>query len=297
MLRPVVLTLGTFDGVHRGHQELLSVAHRRARALKGDVLAVAFDRPPRLFFSPVDSPNLLTTPHEKEDLFFQYGANRVETMSFSKNLAALSADHFIEKFLVKKWRATEIVVGFNFCFGKGREGDVRFLTHRGKDRGIRVHSVGPVRDRKGVVSSGRIRPLVAAGRLPEAQALLGHPYLLEAPVIRGRGVGERLGFPTANLLVRGDKILPLGVFAVTAILPTGVERRGLLNVGFRPTFKDLNPSRSVEVHLLDFTGDLRGRTLRVRLIKKLRNERKFPSIKALVNQLVQDERSARQIPF
>jgi riboflavin kinase/FMN adenylyltransferase len=297
VVRPVVLTLGTFDGVHRGHQHLLSVACRRARAIKGDVLAVAFDRPPRLFFSPVESPTLLTTPREKDDLFFHYGANRVETLSFSQNLARLSADKFIENYLVKKWRATELVVGFNFCFGQGREGDVRFLIRRGKERGIRVHAVGPVRDRKGVISSGRIRPLVAAGRLPEATRLLGHPYTLEASVVRGRGVGKRLGFPTANLRVGEDKILPSGVFAVDVVLPTGVERRGLLNVGIRPTFKDKNPSRSVEVHLLDFTGDLRGRSLRVRWMKKLRDERKFPSIKALVNQLARDERSARHIPF
>ncbi|MBL8023226.1 MAG: riboflavin biosynthesis protein RibF [Elusimicrobia bacterium] len=295
--RPVVLTLGTFDGLHLGHQRLLSLARRRARFLKGHVRAVAFNRPPRLFFSPVDSAYLLTTPREKEDLFFHYGVDQVETLSFSPKLAGLSADGFIEDYLIRRWGATEIVVGFNFCFGKGREGDVGFLSRRGKERGIRVHSVPPVKDRKGIVSSGRIRSLIKEGRLTEARHLLGHDYTLEAPVLSGRGMGRRLGFPTANLEVGEDKILPRGVFVVTAVLPTGVERRALLNVGVRPTFPEQNPTRSVEVHLLDFSGDLRGRSLRIRFVKKLRDEKKFSSVKALVTQLLKDEAAARRIPF
>lgn len=291
----VVLTIGTFDGVHLGHQRLLAVAQRRARALNGEVLAVAFDRPPRLFFSPTPPPFLLTTPREKEALLQQFGAERVETISFSKELAQRTAEQFFRRDLMKRWNATEIVVGFNFCFGKGREGDVRWLAQRAKLEDISVHAVGPVRDRKGVVSSGRIRPLMAEGSLAEAHALLGHGYSLNAAVVRGRAVGRRLGFPTANLDVSEEKILPPGVFAVTAILPTGVERKGVLNVGVRPTFRVRSPRRTVEVHLLDFSGDLVGRRLRLLFRKKLRDEKKFPSVRALVRQIRLDELATRRM--
>lgn len=289
----VVLTLGTFDGVHRGHQRLLAVARRRARAINGEVLAVAFERPPRLLFHPTSLPSLLTTPSEKEDLLRRYGADRVESLVFSKSLAQRTAEQFYKEFIAKRWRAAEIVVGFNFCFGKGREGSSRSLALRAKSDGLIVHGVGPVRDLKGVVSSGRIRPLVAEGRLEEAERLLGHAYSLEADVVRGRGIGRRLGFPTANLAVSEEKILPSGVFAVTAVLPTGVERNGLLNIGVRPTFHDGPPRRSVEVHLLDFSGNLVGRRLRLLFRKKLRDEKKFPSVQALVRQIRRDEHQLR----
>lgn len=293
----VVLTIGTFDGVHLGHQRLLAVARRRASALKGDVLAVAFERPPRLFFSPLPPPTLLTTPTEKKELLRRYGVDRVESIPFSRDLAQRTADQFFQRYILKRWNATEIVVGFNFCFGKGREGDVRWLAQRAKSEGISVHGVGPVRDRQGVVSSGRIRPLIAKGSLVEAHALLGHGYSLDAAVVRGRAMGRRLGYPTANLDVSEEKILPSGVFVVTAILPTGVERKGLLNVGVRPTFHHHPPRRSVEVHLLDFSGDLVGRRLRLFFQKKLRDEKKFPSVRALVHQIQLDESAARRILF
>lgn len=292
---PVILTLGTFDGVHRGHQRLLSMAGQRARVLKGTVLAVAFDRPPRLLFSPLPPPYLLTTSSEKENLLRQFGADRVESIVFSKGLANLTAEQFFQRFVLKRWNAIEIVVGFNFRFGKDREGDVNALASWGGNTGVRVHAVGPVRDRAGVVSSGRIRPLIADGQLTQAGRLLGHDYPLEAPVVRGRGVGRRLGFPTANLDVGVEKILPNGVFAVRVLLPTGVERKGLLNVGVRPTFRDPHPQRSVEVHLLDFSGELTGRRLRLRFMKKLRDEKKFPSVNTLVRQIRLDESSARKI--
>lgn len=293
--KPVVLTIGTFDGVHRGHQRLLAAAQRRARAIQGEVLAVAFERPPRLLFSPLPAPTLLTTPPEKADLLRQFGADRVETVVFSKSLAELTAEQFFQRFIQNRWKASEIVVGFNFRFGKGREGDVASLAQRGKSEGVLVQAVGPVRDRTGVISSGRIRVLMTEGRLGESRRLLGHDYTLDAPVVHGRGVGRRLGYPTANLDVGKDKILPNGVFAVTVLLPTGVERRGLLNIGVRPTFRTAVPQRSVEVHILDFSGTLTGRRLRLSFRKKLRDEIKFPSVKALVHQIAIDESAARRI--
>jgi riboflavin kinase/FMN adenylyltransferase len=294
--RPVILTLGTFDGVHRGHQRLLEVAHRRAQAVNGDVLAVAFERPPRHHFSPLASPFILTTPEEKSDLLLRLGADRVESLPFGARLASLSAGKFLQAFLLKKWHAQELVVGFNFRFGKDRQGDVNYLAREGCPRRLRVHRVGPVRDRSGVVSSGRIRTLISEGNLSAANLLMGHGLPLWGRVVRGRGVGRRIGFATANLSVGGEKIVPSGVFAVKAILPTGVERRGLLNVGFRPTFGGKMRRRSVEVHLLDFSGDLTGRLLRVEIVRKLRGEKKFSSPRALVRQIQRDESAVRAFP-
>ncbi|MBL0057718.1 MAG: riboflavin biosynthesis protein RibF [Elusimicrobia bacterium] len=296
LARPVILTLGTFDGVHRGHQRLLKLARQRARAVHGDVLAVAFERPPRHHFVPLQSPFLLTTPEEKTDLLLRFGADRVESLPFGARLASLSAGEFLQSFLLKKWHAQELVVGFNFRFGKDRQGDVRFLAREGRRWGLRLRSVGAVRDRSGVVSSGRIRTLILEGKLSDSKALLGHGLPLWGRVVRGRGVGRGIGFATANLSVGGEKIVPSGVFAVKAILPTGVERRGLLNVGFRPTFRGKTRRRSVEVHLLDFSGDLTGRVLQVEIVRKLRDEKKFSSTQVLVRQIRRDESAVRALP-
>lgn len=279
--------MGTFDGVHCGHQRLLAVARRRANALGGDVLAVAFDRPPRLFFSPQPGPVLLTTPLEKEALLRSFGADRVISLPFTNSMSVLSPDAFLEKRVVKNWNASEIVVGFNFQFGRGREGDAAYLKRWARAAGMNVHLVPPVTRGGRVVSSGRIRPLVAVGNLDGAVDLLGHPFVLEATVRSGRGVGITLGFPTANLAVPDEKILPSGVWAVAVRLPTGIDRKGVLNVGVRPTFGGKS-NRSAEVHIVDFSGDLRGRPLRLEFINKIRNEKKFPSVKALVRQIEQD---------
>ncbi|MBP9698502.1 MAG: riboflavin biosynthesis protein RibF [Elusimicrobia bacterium] len=288
-----VLTLGTFDGVHRGHQRLLALARRRARALGAEVLAVAFERPPRLFFTPDNGPALLTTPREKEFLLRAHGADRVVSVPFSASLSVLSAGQFLDRFVVGQWKANEIVVGFNFRFGRGREGDGSFLKQWARAEGKKVHLVSAVTQGGQVVSSGVIRSLVARGDLEKATPLLGHDYIVEGPVVSGRGVGRTLGFPTANVDVPDDKIVPLGVWAVKAWLPTGIERTGVLNVGCRPTFREKS-GRSVEAHLLDFGGTLTGRPLRLALLKKIRDEIQFPSVQALIRQIGRDVQFARR---
>ncbi|HNA60555.1 MAG TPA: adenylyltransferase/cytidyltransferase family protein, partial [Elusimicrobiota bacterium] len=147
MGRPVVLTLGTFDGVHRGHQALLAQARRRARTLGGEVLAVAFDRPPRLFFHPEPPPALITTPEERAVLLRRFGADRVDRLAFGPSLARLTAADFLRKYVRGRWRARECVVGFNFAFGRGREGDFPTLQRLARRWNLRVHAVGPVKHR------------------------------------------------------------------------------------------------------------------------------------------------------
>lgn len=294
--RPLVVTLGTFDGVHRGHQALLAKARSRADALGGDVAAVTFHRPPRLYFHPEPGPQILTTPDEKEALLRRYGVDKVLSLTFDRALSQVSAAEFMERYLRRRWKAREIVVGFNFTFGCGGAGDVAFLRREGRRRGIRCHAVAPQRAGGRLVSSGAVRGLIRWGKVAEAARLTGHPYLIAAPVVRGRGMGRTLGYPTANLAPSRDKILPLGVYAARVTLPSGTPRLGLLNVGWRPTVAK-NLSLSTEVHILDFQGDLVGQTLRLELLAGLRGERRFPSLRALARQLAKDEKKARRLPW
>jgi FAD synthase len=247
--------------------------------LNGDVLAVAFDRPPRLFFPPLPSLRLisLTSPAEKEACFGVLAPIGLKRSRFFKIPGRIKQRiNFFSGSCENRWNASEIVVGFNFRFGKGREGDVDSLAQLWEIRGGTGSFGGPGSRSEGVISSGRVRPLIGEGRLGNPRSFWATTIRWTAPVVRGRGVGRRLGYPTANLDVGEDKILPSGVFAVTLTLPTGVDRTGLLNVGCPShVSKTAVPQRSVEVHILDFSGDLSGRQVDLFFIKKLRDEKKF----------------------
>lgn len=291
---PRVLIVGTFDGVHRGHQALLRHARKRADALGGRVSAAAFVRPPRVFFHPETEPYLITGPREREILLRRYGADDVWLLNFDASWASLSADRFLRDVVSKKWKTKEWVVGPRLGFGRHREGTLEFLRAHAPGLGIRVHSVPPARANKIPVSSGGIRRLLQGNLLEPAAAALGHPPLLVAPVGRGRGLGRRLGYPTANLIVDPDRLLPRGVFATRVTLPSGTPRGGLLNIGTRPTVSRQN-RLSVEVHVLDFIGSLNGQILSVEILQRIRPEKKFPSREALVRQIRRDEKWARPL--
>jgi len=294
--KPVVLTLGTFDGVHRGHQTLLALARRRADALRGEVLAVAFERPPRVYFRPETTVPRLTSPAEKEEWLRRFGADRVEHLRFGPGLARMRAREFLEARVLRRWKAREVVVGFNFFFGRGREGTPAFLKTEGARRGIRAHAVPALAEGGRPVSSGGIRERLAAGDVRTAHRWLGHPYTLLAAVRRGRGLGRKLGFPTANLATDGEKLLPPGVYAVWVDLPNGVRRGGVLNIGVRPTV--VRKGRpTAEVHVLDYTGLLPGRRLRLEWVAFLRPEKRFASLDALRRQIAADAAAARRLLF
>lgn len=293
---PVVLTLGTFDGVHRGHQALLGLARRRADALKGEVLAAAFERPPRLYFRPETAVPRLTSPEEKEEWLRRFGADRVEHLRFGPGLARMSAREFLDARVIRLWKAREVVVGFNFCFGRGREGTPVFLKSEGARRGLRAHAVPALMERGRPVSSGGIRERLAAGDLRAAHRWLGHPYTLIGEVCRGRGQGRKWGFPTANLVADSEKLLPPGVYAVWVDLPNGVRRGGVLNIGVRPTV-ERGGNRTAEVHIFDYTGLLPGRRLRIEWVAFLRQEMRFSSVAALRRQIADDAARARRLLF
>jgi riboflavin kinase/FMN adenylyltransferase len=287
-----VVTMGTFDGVHRGHQAILRKTVRLARRLRVPAVAVTFARPPRLFFKPQAGPSLLTLLPEKIALLNRFGVYRVEALTFDRRLARLDAGSFFERFFLRRFRAKAIVVGYNFAFGRGREGDTSFLKRRGAAEGIAVRVVQPVRSGPEPVSSGRVRDRLRAGDLSKANVKLGYPYFIHGRVKRGAGLGRKLGYPTANLEIDREKLVPPGVFAVRVALPVGARRGGMCNVGVRPT---VGGRRLVtEVHLFGFRGVLTGRVLRVEFIKKLRSERKFASLARLAAQLRRDAAAARR---
>lgn len=287
--------MGTLDGVHLGHQAILKRAVALARRSRLTCVALTFARPPRLLFSPQPGPQLLTTPQEKRELMLAHGVDRAVFLPFNKDFARLSAEDFFQKYLLRRFHARAMVVGYNFRFGRGREGDVAHLASLGRRYGVRVEIVRPVKQGLRPVSSGQIRALLEAGQVEKANAKLGFPYLVTGVVRRHKGLGKRLGYPTANVVWPSEKIVPPGVFAVRVLLPNGFRRGGMANVGTRPTLHERAPQRHLEVNIFDFNSPLAGRKLGVEFIKRLREEKKFPSLKHLQSQLAKDERQARRI--
>ena len=290
-----VLTIGTFDGVHRGHRRILKIAADRAKKEGFESAAITFNIPPRLFFFPSAEPSLLTTVREKVELLRSCGIAKIHVLEFGARLARVSADAFFKNVILGKTRASQIVVGYNFGFGRNREGDTRFLERKGAGHGIPLRVIPPVTYRNVPVSSGKIRDALKTGDLKRANALLGYAYFLSGKVVPGQKMGARLGFPTANLAVDPAKIVPAGVFAVRVRTPLGKTYGGMCNVGFRPTLAQAGEKvQTVEVHLFGFSGRLYGKILRVEFVKKLRAEAAFPSLDHLRRQLSRDRLRAQR---
>ncbi|TVR64380.1 MAG: bifunctional riboflavin kinase/FAD synthetase [Gemmatimonadales bacterium] len=292
--RSAVVTVGTFDGVHRGHWEVLREIRRRADARRGRAILVTFHPHPLEVVNPAMAPPLLTTPREKKEILAESGLDYVVFVRFTSALSTWSPERFVEEILVGRIGVEELVVGYDHGFGRGRSGDVETLRGLGGRLGFDVDVVPPVVVGEEAVSSTRIRRAVADGRIVEAARGLGRPYSFRGAVVQGEGRGRGLGFPTANLRVEArEKLLPPpGVYAVRAILRRGTYPAAM-HLGPRPTFEGAPPS--VEVHLLDFQGDLYGEEVRVDLVDRLRDVTPFESVDALVAQLHRDVEQARII--
>ncbi|HST60645.1 MAG TPA: bifunctional riboflavin kinase/FAD synthetase [Longimicrobium sp.] len=292
--RPAIVTVGTFDGVHRGHWEVLQEICRRARATGGRSILVTFHPHPLRVVRPEHAPPLLTTLAEKREVLAESGLEYVVFLPFTRTLQRYPARRFVEEILLGRIGMKELVIGYDHGFGRDREGSVETLRQIGVEMGFAVDVVDAFQVEGQPVSSSRIRRLLEEGDPKGAAQLLGRPYWLEGIVVRGEQKGRELGFPTANVQV-GDpeKALPReGVYAAYGWVD-GRRVPGLLHLGPRPTFPGFSPT--VELHLLDWSGDLYGRLLRVEVVDRIRDIVPFPSAEALIEAIRGDERDGRRM--
>jgi len=290
-----VLTVGTFDGVHRGHQAIIEYLRTRSREKEGVSTLVSFDPHPRSVVHGKDVP-LLTTVRERADILEELGIDRLVVIPFSEEFAQLKPEKYVTEVLVQRIGLQEITVGYDHRFGRNRAGDVDLLRKLGPDYGFQVDVIPAQEVDHDVVSSRRIRTVLREeGDVEKAEELLGRPYQLEGVVARGEGRGRQIGYPTANLALQdARKLIPKrGVYATLVQLPDGSRHGGMMNIGRRPTFDGMDVT--VEVHLFDFDGDLYGERLSVQFLQRLRDEQKFDSPDALVMQLSEDEQHCRSI--
>jgi riboflavin kinase / FMN adenylyltransferase len=287
-----VVTVGSFDGVHRGHQAVLEEIARRAGATGRASVLVTFEPHPMAVVNPAAAPRLLTTPAERREVLAQTALHYAAFLRFDAALRALAPGDFVRRVLVERFGVRELVIGADHGFGRGRSGDVGTLQALGRAHGFAVDVVPPVYADDGrPISSSRVRQAVAEGRLDEAAHLLGRPYTLTGTVVPGARRGRGLGFPTANVAVADVKLLPPdGVWAVWVEWPGG-RSGGMVNQGPRPTVGDAR--HTVEAHLFGFAGDLYGATIRIEWVARLREVRRFESLEALAAQLAQDAGAAR----
>lgn len=290
--RPVVV-IGNLDGVHRGHQAVL----RQARALAdahgkagGEVLVLTFDPHPAEVLHGKVKPHLCTVERRVE-LLEAHGADKVIVEPFTHELAALTPEHFARDLLATRLACSAVVVGQNFRFGAHRAGDMNTLAALGKTMGFEVVASEIASDEKGPFSSTRVRDAVAAGDLAEAAHVLGRPHSISGIVEHGDKRGRTIGFPTANLGNVIEMLPPHGVYAVRAKLHDGEVRHAVMNLGVRPTVD--GTKLRIEVHVLDFDGDLYDQPMRVEIIERIREERKFSGLDELKSQIAKDAASAR----
>lgn len=290
--RGAVVAIGNFDGVHRGHQAVIAQARAQADALGAPLGVMTFEPHPRAFFAPSTPPFRLTPLAAKARELVLLGVDHLYAVAFDRAFAAISAHDFVAKVLAENLGAVSVVVGGDFQFGRGREGDILFLQREAPGFGIQLSRVVPVTVESGPIASRRIRELLTAGELDAAADLLGRTWEIEGPVVHGDKLGRTIGYPTANIDL-GDMLRPkIGIYAVEVLIEGETEwRGGVASLGYRPTVggRDLR----FEVNLFDFEGDIYGRTLRVRPIKYLRDEVLLDGLEALKKKIAEDVIEAR----
>ncbi len=292
-LKDPVLTIGNFDGVHKGHLALFEKVKERARAIGGQSAVMTFEPHPVKIMKPTNGPALITPISQKLDLIWAAGIDVILCVPFDHAFAAISAQDFIQKILLEKIGIKEVVVGYDYTFGNQRKGNIDLLREMGAKLGFEVHVMGALRVDDTLVSSTSIRKSVQEGNLREAKKLLGRDYQICGTVIKGKNRGGRLlGFPTANLDLIDELIPGAGVYAVTVIIDDR-EYLGVTSIGYNPTFHD--SALTVETHLLDFAADIVGKTIRVNFLERLRDEKSFKNIKELSDQIARDVQQAREI--
>lgn len=289
LIHPIV-ALGNFDGLHRGHLKILERVKQAAAEHAGTPMVVTFDPHPSQILRPDKAPPLLMTTAQRLQALHREGITHVGVVQFTQELSEWTPEMFVERVLVEWLHVGEVCVGANFLFGHKRAGTLTTLRTLGQRFGFRADMVDAVRYKDFVVSSTRIRRLIAEGRVDEAGVLMGHPYAIGGTVVEGRRRGREIGFPTANV-DSPNELLPAGGVYAANLIVEGAVRPAVVNVGIRPTFDDATGT-TIEAHVLDFDGDLYGREVQVSFVQRLREERRFVDVDALRKQIEADRRLA-----
>ena len=292
---PIFLAIGVFDGVHLGHQAVISTSANHAQAATGTPVVVTFDPHPEKILRPAAAPHLLTATQHKTRLIRELGVGHLLIINFDKEFAATAPENFIEQLATYSKPLREICVGHEWSFGKGRRGNLALLTKLGAQFDFEVVGIPAVKLRNGeLVSSTAIRRAVEAGELAKAAEMLGRDYTILGTVVRGEHLGKKIGFPTANLSAHSEQFPPNGVYFARATL-AGTVYPGVVNLGYRPTVSSSKSERVLEIHLLDFDRDIYGKDIEVRFGHYLRPEQKFENLDALAKQIELDVQQARKL--
>ena len=289
--RKPVVTIGTFDGVHLGHQKVILRLQEFAKQHDGETIIFTFHTHPRLITSPNENNlRLLTTLNEKIKLFEKYGIDHLIIYTFDKSFSELTYSEFVEKLLVDKIGTHCLVVGYDHKFGKNREGGFDYLKKCAEKFKFEIERLDALLVEEDSVSSTKIRNALQNGEIEKANHYLGYHFTLHGTVVEGKQLGRKLGFPTANIEASDkNKIIPgYGVYAVKVEL-NGADYNGMLNIGTRPTFNNNADNRSIEVNIFDFEGDIYGKEITLKFIGKIRDEKKFETMEMLVYQLEKDK--------
>jgi len=288
-----LVTVGNFDGVHRGHQLLIRESVARARELGVPAVVLSFFPHPEKVLRPQSGTLLLATRAQRAQLFERLGVDSLVEVAFTREFAATTAESFVRDFLHARLAPREVRIGANFRFGAGRQGDVEFLRRMSAELGFAVTGVEPVTDGGGAISSTRVRRVVAAGEVEEAWSLLGRPYFVDGVVLAGERMGRRIGFPTLNVRLENELAPAQGVYVTAVHIPSfGRVFPSATNYGKRPTVYENYPI-TMESHLLDFTADVYRENVRVFFLARLREERTFASSLELTAQIRKDVEATR----
>src|SRR6267142_2728432 len=291
---PLFLAIGVFDGMHLGHQAVISTSAEHARSVNGTPVVVTFDPHPEKILRPATAPHLLTSTQHKIGLIRDLGVGHLLIIAFDKQFAATEPEDFVKQLVKHSKPLREICVGHEWSFGKNRRGNLGLLKKLGAKFDFEVVGIPPVTLNGELVSSTAIRHAVQTGDLRKAAVMLGREYTILGTVVRGDDLGKKIGFPTANLSAHNEQFPPNGVYFAQARLD-GVVYPGVVNLGCRPTMSSGRSDRILEIYLFDFDRDIYGKDLELRFVRYLRPEKKFENVGALVRQIERDVQQAREL--
>ncbi len=283
-----VLTIGSFDGVHHGHKAILNEVVHAAKMIDGESILITFEPHPRKIINPTTALGLLMDPNQKTQLLLEQGIDHIIFVPFTRDFSMLSAQEYVNDFLIKNFNPSKIIIGYDHKFGHSREGDITLLKQLVGDS-VTVVEIAPQLIHHAAVSSTKIRKALLDGDLQEANQMLESNYTISGTVVRGDGIGKKFGFPTANVKSDyEDKLIPkIGVYAVW-VHYNNQQWKGMLSIGVRPTINNLNVL-SCEVNILDFDQDIYGQKIELELLAYIRNELKFDNLDALISKIQDDE--------